>query len=239
MKNKMRWLLAVLLAMAMLAGCGSEKAEDVAGQITPTETQAAVQTETQVEEEEAVSLGRLEGGVYTNSYAGFGCTLDSSWTFYSAEELQDLPENVNEMLEGTDFADSAGSIEQITDMMAENVDLLCSMNVLYQKMDMQSRLIYAVMSEEDIADAVLAQSDSMVEAYAQMGMTVTSMEKATVTFLGEEHFVLRTEGTLQDVPFYMVQLFDYHRGSYSITTTMTSYMEDKTADMLALFYAVE
>ena len=37
----------------------------------------------------------------------------------------------------------------------------------------------------------------------------------------------------------MVQVFDYNQGSYSITLTMTSYMEDKTADMLALFYEVE
>lgn len=237
MKNKMRWLLAVLLVMTVLAGCGSEKAENVAGQITPTGTQSV---ETQAAEEETpVSLGRIEGGTYTNSYAGFGCTLDSSWTFYSAEELQELPENVGEMLKDTEFADSADSMEQITDMMAENLDMLCSMNVLYQKMDMQSRLVYAMMSEEDIVDAVLGQKDSMIAAYAQMGMDVTSMEKATVTFLGEEHVVVRTEGSVQGMTFYMVQLFDYHRGSYSITTTMTSYMEDKTADMLALFYAVE
>lgn len=237
MKNKMRWLLAVLLVMTVLAGCGSEKAENVAGQITPTGTQSV---ETQAAEEETpVSLGRIEGGTYTNSYAGFGCTLDSSWTFYSAEELQELPENVGEMLKDTEFADSVDSMEQITDMMAENLDMLCSMNVLYQKMDMQSRLVYAMMSEEDIVDAVLGQKDSMIAAYAQMGMDVTSMEKATVTFLGEEHVAVRTEGSVQGMTFYMVQLFDYHRGSYSITTTMTSYMEDKTADMLALFYAVE
>lgn len=237
MKNKMRWLLAVLLVMTVLAGCGSEKAENVAGQITPTGTQPV---ETQAAEEETpVSLGRIEGGTYTNSYAGFGCTLDSSWTFYSAEELQELPENVGEMLKDTEFADSVDSMEQITDMMAENLDMLCSMNVLYQKMDMQSRLVYAMMSEEDIVDAVLGQKDSMIAAYAQMGMDVTSMEKATVTFLGEEHVAVRTEGSVQGMTFYMVQLFDYHRGSYSITTTMTSYMEDKTADMLALFYAVE
>ena len=70
-------------------------------------------------------------------------------------------------------------------------------------------------------------------------MDVTSLEKVTVTFLGEERIALRTEGTMQDIPFYMVQVFDYNQGSYSITLTMTSYMEDKTADMLALFYEVE
>lgn len=232
MKN-MRWLLALMLVLAvMLAGCG-ESAEDVAGNVAPN------QAATEAAEEKPVSLGRMDGGVYTNSYAGFGCTLDDSWTFYSAEELQALPENVNEVLKDTEIGDAMEGVEQITDMMAENMETFSSMNLLYQKMDAQTRLVYGMMSEESIADAMLAQSDTMIAAYAQAGMDVTSLEKVTVTFLGEERIALRTEGTMQDIPFYMVQVFDYNQGSYSITLTMTSYMEDKTADMLALFYEVE
>ena len=232
MKN-MRWLLALMLVLAvMLAGCG-ESAEDVAGNVAPN------QAATEAAEENPVSLGRMDGGVYTNSYAGFGCTLDDSWTFYSAEELQALPENVNEVLKDTEIGDAMEGVEQITDMMAENMETFSSMNLLYQKMDAQTRLVYGMMSEESIADAMLAQSDTMIAAYAQAGMDVTSLEKVTVTFLGEERIALRTEGTMQDIPFYMVQVFDYNQGSYSITLTMTSYMEDKTADMLALFYEVE
>lgn len=229
MKN-MKWLLALMLVLAvLLAGCG-ETAEDVAGNVTPTEAAA---------KENPVSLGRLEGGVYTNSYAGFGCTLDSSWTFYSAEELQELPENVNEALKDTEIGDALEGVEQITDMMAENADMLCSMNVLYQKMDAQTRLVYAMMSDDAIADAMLTQSDTMIAAYAQAGMDVTSMEKVTVSFLGDDRIALRTEGTMQDIPFYMIQLFDFDQGSYSITMTFTSYLEDKTADMLELFYEVD
>jgi hypothetical protein len=232
MKN-MRWLLALMLVLAvMLAGC-AESAEDVAGNVAPN------QAATEAAEENPVSLGRMDGGVYTNSYAGFGCTLDDSWTFYSAEELQALPENVNEVLKDTEIGDAMEGVEQITDMMAENMETFSSMNLLYQKMDAQTRLVYGMMSEESIADAMLAQSDTMIAAYAQAGMDVTSLEKVTVTFLGEERIALRTEGTMQDIPFYMVQVFDYNQGSYSITLTMTSYMEDKTADMLALFYEVE
>ena len=232
MKN-MRWLLALMLVLAvMLAGC-AESAEDVAGNVAPN------QAATEAAEENPVSLGRMDGGVYTNSYAGFGCTLDDSWTFYSAEELQALPENVNEVLKDTEIGDAMEGVEQITDMMAENMETFSSMNLLYQKMDAQTRLVYGKMSEESIADAMLAQSDTMIAAYAQAGMDVTSLEKVTVTFLGEERIALRTEGTMQDIPFYMVQVFDYNQGSYSITLTMTSYMEDKTADMLALFYEVE
>ena len=78
-------------------------------------------------------MGRLEGGVYTNSYTGYGCNLDSSWTYYSAEELQDMPEAVKEAMEGSELGDSIDTLNQFTDMMAENVEALTTMNVLYQK----------------------------------------------------------------------------------------------------------
>ena len=164
MKN-MRWLLALMLVLAvMLAGC-AESAEDVAGNVAPN------QAATEAAEEKPVSLGRMDGGVYTNSYAGFGCTLDDSWTFYSAEELQALPENVNEVLKDTEIGDAMEGVEQITDMMAENMETFSSMNLLYQKMDAQTRLVYGMMSEESIADAMLAQSDTMIAAYAQPAWT--------------------------------------------------------------------
>ena len=78
----------------------------------------------------------------------------------------------------------------------------------------------------------------MVEAYAQAGMDVESMERVTVTFLGEEREALRTVGAVAGVPFYMVQIFDYHLGQYSVTLTINSYMEDKTQQTLDLFYPV-
>ena len=233
MKKTMRLLLILALAAALLAGCGAEP-ENLGGTVTPTAS-----APTEVPEEGGVSMGRMEGGVYTNEYAGFACRLSEDWIFYAAEELQDLPDNVAEVLEGSEIGDAMEGVEQITDMMAENMETFSSMNLLYQKMDAQTRLVYGMMSEESIADAMLAQSDTMIAAYAQAGMDVTSLEKVTVTFLGEERIALRTEGTMQDIPFYMVQVFDYNQGSYSITLTMTSYMEDKTADMLALFYEVE
>ena len=69
-------------------------------------------------------------------------------------------------------------------------------------------------------------------------MDVESMERITVTFLGEERAALRTVGTAADVPFYMVQIFDYHLGQYSVTLTVNSYLEDRTQQILDLFYPV-
>lgn len=243
MKKTYKWLLAALLAGTMLlTGCGGQKA--VSGKVTPNETQTAavpagtVEAPTEAAEKE-VSLGRIEGGTYTNAYAGFGCTLDSNWEFYSAEELQELPEDAQELFADTELGDATGELTQITDMKAENVNDLTTINVLYTKLDAQSRLAYAMMSEEDILDAVLEHKDTMISAYAQAGIEVSAMEKVEVDFLGEKHFAIHTSATWDGIPYYTLQVFDYHAGRYSITTTLASYLEDNTESLLSLFYKVD
>ena len=69
-------------------------------------------------------------------------------------------------------------------------------------------------------------------------MDVESMERITVTFLGEKRAALQTVGSVNGVPFYMVQIFDYHLGQYSVTLTVNSYLEDNTQQVLDLFYPV-
>lgn len=237
-------ILALLLALAlMLCACGGEsKQEDVAGNLTPVQTEAPAETEAPVEttapaQEKDVSMGILEGGTYSNPYAGFGFTLDESWTIYPAEMLQELPENVREMFEGTDYENV--ELNQFTDVMAENVDELLTMNVLYQKVSLQERLAYAVMDDSDLMDGILTQYDTLVQAYANGGINVESMEKKNVTFLGEERVALYTVATMQDVPYYILQIYDYDLGEYAIITTFGSYFEDNTESMLELFYTVE
>lgn len=230
MSKNVKWIAAVTLILALLlAGCG-ESAADVGGRMEPVETEAA---------DTPVSLGRMEGGVYTNSYAGFGCTLDSAWSIYGAEELQELPDNVAEVLKDSEIGEAMSGMEQIVDMMAENQELLSSMNVNYQKLEPDVRLAYALMTDEQIVDAVLEQSQMLIDTYTQAGMDVTLLEKTTVNFLGEERVAVRTEGSMYGADFFMIQVFNYHAGSYSVTLTLTSYIEDHTAEMLALFYPVE
>ena len=229
----MKRVLVLFLILAMLlAGCGTSAPESsVAGTVEPTAESAAPA-------ETPVTMGRLEGGSYINDYTGYACELDSNWTFYSAEELQELPDNVKELIADTEMADVIGDVPQFTDMMAENVNDMITINALYQKHTLQERLGFAMLTDAELIDGTLEQQDMMVEAYAQAGMDVESMERVTVTFLGEEREALRTVGTVAGAPFYMVQIFDYHLGQYSVTLTINSYMEDKTQQTLDLFYPV-
>ncbi len=229
-------ILFILVLSFVLAGCGGE--EPAAGQITPNTTGAAVVETTAPLEEAPASLGRLEGGTYTNTYAGYGCELDSSWVYYGAEELQELPENIQEQLAGSELGDSMEGISQITDMKAENATDLTTINVLYTKLGLEERLAYAVLSEEDIADTILSQQEALTEAYSQMGIEVLSMEKREVTFLGQPRIAVWTETNAQGIPYYILQLADYSRGQYGVTLTLASYVEDNTESLLDLFYAV-
>lgn len=235
-----RTLLPLLLVLALLlAGCGG-KEDTVSGTVTPAQDQSStVPTGTAAAPaEKDVSLGVLEGGAYTSAYAGFGCELDADWVYYGAEELQELPENVHELIENSQLGELMADASQIMDMKAENVNDLTTINVLLTKMGMQERLAYSSLSDEEVLDTILQQSDMMAEAYTQAGFEVSAMEKVTVDFLGETRWALKTSAVTQGVDYYILQVFDYRAGQFGITLTVSSYVEDRTADLLALFYPV-
>ncbi len=238
-RNWKQWVVLMLIGTLVLAGCGNAPG----GSVTPNTTQPGQQEtlppETTQPAGPSLSLGRMEGGIYTNEYVGVSVTLDEKWTFYSAEELQEIPQSVKDTLEGTELGEAMGDVVQITDMMAENEEMLCSMNVLLQKLTPQTQLAYKFMSEEDIYDLMLEQRDLLEESYAQLGMEVVSMEKRTVTFLGQERIALFTESTVEGIPRYDLQIQDYSRGSYAVTITLTSYLEDQSGWMLELFQLAE
>jgi len=184
-------------------------------------------------------MGRIEGGVYTNAYAGFGCQLDESWSFYSAEELQQLPDQVSSAVEGSDMEALMADYPQIFDLQAENANDLLAVNVVYTKVSLQERLVYAALSEEQTVDATLEQADMIIESYAQAGMEVESMEKVKLTFLGEEHYGIRTVAQSNGIPIYMLQIMDFDLGMYGVNLTATSYLEDNVQSVLDMFYPVE
>lgn len=257
MKNrKLTLALVLLLIVSMLTGCGGDKPVSDAGTqpiITEAPTTEAPTTEAPTTEaiateppateplpDNALALGVVEGNTYTNTYAGIGCDLDSTWTMYTADQLQELPAATMEMLEGTEMGDAMANVIQFTDMMAENVELLSTVNVLFQKLDMSQRIAYAKLDEKTLMEAtLLMQKDAMIEAYAQAGIIVESMEIVTVTFLGEEHHAMKTVAEMNGVPYYLLQTFDYWLGQYSVTITFASFVEDKTESLLDLFYALD
>lgn len=256
MKNrKLTLALVLLLVASMLTGCGGDEPVPVTGIEAPsieTTTAEAPTTEAPTTEPPAteppateplpdntLALGRVEGSTYTNTYAGIGCELDSGWTIYTADQLQEMPAITQEMFEGTELEAAMANVTQFTDMMAENVEQLTTVNVLFQKLDMNQRMAYAMMDEEEVLEATMLQKDVMIQAYAQGGINVDTMEIVTVTFLGQEHYALKTVAEMNGVPYYCLQTFDFWLGEYSVTITFASFLEDKTESLLDLFYPVD
>lgn len=232
MKNrKFNLILALVLVMALLTGCGGGAAE--------TEAPATEAPATEALQENSLALGVVEGNSYANTYAGIGCQLDSSWTVYPADQLQEMPSTVKDMMEGSELAEALANVTQFTDMFAENVELMCNMNVLFQKLEMNQRVAYAMMDEKAVLEATLEQKDMMIDAYAQGGINVETMEIVTVTFLGQEHYALKTVAETQGVAYYCLQVFDFWLGEYSVTITFASFIEDNTETMLELFYELD
>lgn len=236
---KKRWILALALVFALvLAGCGSGEPQggSVAAPAKPAATEAAEVPETT---ENPLSLGTMEGGTYTNEYAGFACDLDETWLFHSAEELQEMPAAAKDAMDGSKLGELMEDVPQFTDMMAENQTLLSTVNVLYTKEDGVSRLAYLALNEEQTVDMILQQKDMLFEAYTQAGINASSIEKVKVNFLGGEHWAVKTEAETQGVPYYTLQVFNYKAGSYGVTLTAASFVDDNTQAVLDLFYAVD
>lgn len=238
---KKRIFVMLMICALLLTACGSRPSEreDVGGRIeAPAATEAPAETQAEVQER-PISLGRVEGGTYINEYAGFGCDLDESWEFFSAEELQEMPALVKEAAAGSELGDALDPLNQFTDVMAENVDMMASFNVLYQKMTMEERLGNMLLSEEQMVDGVLGMKDQMIAAYAQAGILVDTMEKVTVNFAGETRTAVRTISTIEGIPYITLQLFCHQLGSHNVTLTLSSYVEDNTMELLELFYSVK
>lgn len=259
MRRKVTGLVMVLALAMAFAACGGKEADDVSGKIIPAvsdenvkddtdaapaetvkDTDVTEATEAPEETGKTTSLGRVQGGVYVNEYMGVSCTLDSDWEFYTAEELQELPQNVEELFAGTEAEDFMSGLQSITDMSAENATELTTMNIMYQKMSMQERLAFAGMSNDDVVEAmVTSQKDLLIDTYAQAGINVHEMYKKTATFCGEECDVVYMVCDVNGVAYYGIQVFDYTLGDYAVTLTVTSFVEDKTEELLGLFSKYE
>lgn len=237
----MKKLICLLLVLSLLlCGCGGNSEAPTEKEVpqTAAPTQPAEETEAP-EETRPLSLGQTEGNTYTNAYVGYACQLGEGWTLYPADVLQEIPNDVKEALEGSELGDALEGVTQITDMMAENVETLTTVNVVYTKLSLQERLAYALMDDAAIMDEILKQKDMLISSYAQAGIHATDIEAVTVTFLGQERLAMHTTATMEDVPYFILQVYDYHLGAYGVVTTFASFIEDNTESLLELFQPID
>lgn len=248
--KQFRTLTALALCVLLLAGCGGAAAPVETQAPTPqpttqatteatTEATAEAPTEAPTVEVQAELMGEYDGTTYRNGYLGIGATFGEGWTYYPVEELQQVPEIAQQMLEDADLGDqyTDAALNNITTMLCENEEYLVTVNVVYQKLSLAERLSYAVISEKDLIDGVVSMADQLAQGYAAQGILVDSMEAVEVEFLGSSRYALKTYASIEDIPYYILQIYDYKlTGAYGAVITFGSFYEDNTEALLELFF---
>ena len=233
MKGIKRILSLLLLFVLLLLPAGCKKdPDDVSGSLVP-DSQPSQESSAPAEEseDEALSIGQVNGGRYENKYFGFGCSLDSTWTYASKEQLQAQNGLTAEMFDDEALQEQLRNSNMFYDMMAATSDLSLNINVVVQNM---GQLYGSILSEDTIVQQTIK---SLPDQLASSGMSVTSCKAADVEFAGATHKAIRLTSTVQDMQVYQICVF-IKRGGYIANITFTSFTDNTTDTLLKLFYGV-
>lgn len=232
-KRLIALVLAAAMLMALLSGCGSSgKKTNIPSQTTPVQTQPVETEPVQTEpEQEADYIGFTDGDQYHNPHFGISFTAASGWYICDEAQLAELNslsadiygELLNEELNsniaegGTATIMSAGNASGSGD----NVNMVVnkSDNAL---LSLTPKLFYESM-------ATLLQ-----DQLAAIGITDSTIEVVTVSFLGEETYALLN--TLPSLGVSQLQVYQIIDG-YSCAVTATCASPEDLEQTLSRFYA--
>lgn len=242
MKKWTALLLAVVMVFTLAACTGGD---DVGGTVTNITTTAGGTTTTTTDattttttttaagtatDEKAFATGTNDGTTYENTFIGIGCTLDGDWEFSSDEDIREMNELTLEMM-GDDYAAAIQNAEIVYDMMANNLTTGDSININLENLDL---LYGSVLSEEEYVDMALP---TMQELFGGEGMEGTTIEKATFTLAGQEHYGFNVSMTMMGIEIHEAVVC-VKAGSYMACITVASSTKESVTDLLAKFYAV-
>ena len=233
MKGIKRTLSLLLLVVLLLLPAGCKKdPDDVSGSLVPdSQPSQESSASTEESEDEALSIGQVNGGRYENKYFGFGCSLDSTWTYASQEQLQAQNGLTAEMFDDEALQEQLRNSNMFYDMMAATSDLSLNINVVVQNM---GQLYGSILSEDTIVQQTIK---TLPDQLAASGMSVTSCKAADVEFAGATHKAIRLTSIVQDMQVYQICVF-IKRGGYIANITLTSFTDNTTDTLLKLFYGV-
>ena len=236
MKRYISLLLAAVMVWTM-AGCGGKAAQDdqpdTAGTVQPgvTESDAAGQVQTGTDDADDAQSS-VNGGVYTNEFAGIGCRLDEGWVFYTAEQMAELN---GALADGTDNADVKAVLADdpsIFDMYAVSTDGLMVMNVVIQNLGLVNGTAVSPQEYAEIASAEVADT---LTAYGYENVTA---QTTTADFAGTESCPAVAVTAERNGTALYEQMIYLKTGNYVYCVTLCSFKEDVTAEMAKLFYAL-
>lgn len=234
MKKTAAMLMAIWMLALMLTACGQQAPEQTGGSVKPGAAQdqsVAGQVDASQPDEEELEMGSVNGGTYTNAFAGIGCTLDETWVFYTKEQIAELNGFLTDGTSDEDMKKLMENSQSVQDMYASSTDGLMTINVVFQNMGL---LLGTTMSAQEYAELHVTQIPDAMEAY---GFEDVAASVTTAELAGEERPAIALTATIQDIPVYEL-IVCLRQGNYIYCVTLCSYTEDVTAQMAELFYAL-
>lgn len=244
-------ILSALLAVLMLASLASCSAKPERGNITNVETsgdsssnnaneadhgnitneEASGDSSSNDTAEAEYSVPTQEGNTYSSSTLGAKITVDEGWVFSTDEEIAELNNVVLDMA-GSNYADQLKNADIIYDMMAANENTGDNISINFQNMGLlfgkvitpETYINYSISSVKDMLSQVGAEN---VES---------SIEK--VEFAGKEETALFIKSEIYGVSMYQLCIAK-SCGNYMANVTITTMLEDSTADILAKFAPID
>ena len=154
-----------------------------------------------------------------------------------AKELQDLPDEVEDKLNGTLLGSAMKNVSYYMDMQATKTSgtNVYTINVVMEKLSTAQKNLYKGKNDSQCIDVTLTSKDAMIQAYEAIGMRDITMTKVDTGYLGETRTVLRTDSTLYGMPYTILQVLYFDLGEYSASITVACVGENSTAELLAMF----
>lgn len=234
MKKTATMLMAIWMLALMLTACGQQAPEQTGGSVKPGAAQdqsVTGQVDASQPDEEELEMGSVNGGTYTNAFAGIGCTLDETWVFYTKEQIAELNGFLTDGTSDEDMKKLMENSQSVQDMYASSTDGLMTINVVFQNMGL---LLGTTMSAQEYAELHVTQIPDAMAAY---GFEDVAASVTTAELAGEERPAIALTATIQDIPVYEL-IVCLRQGNYIYCVTLCSYTEDVTAQMAELFYAL-
>lgn len=234
MKKTAAMLMAIWMLALMLTACGQQAPEQTGGSVKPGAAQdqsVAGQVDASQPDEEELEMGSVNGGTYTNNFAGIGCALDETWVFYTKEQIAELNGFLTDGTSDEDMKKLMENSQSVQDMYASSTDGLMTINVVFQNMGL---LLGTTMSAQEYAELHVTQIPDAMAAY---GFEDVAASVTTAELAGEERPAIALTATIQDIPVYEL-IVCLRQGNYIYCVTLCSYTEDVTAQMAELFYAL-
>ena len=232
--KKITAMLLTLLMLLTMAACGQKEPEQTGGTVEPGATpdqSVTGQVDAAEQGGETPELGAVNGGTYTNTFAGIGCTLDETWVFYTEEQIAEINGFLTDGTSDEDMKKLMEENQSVQDMYATSTDGLMTMNVVFQNMGL---LFGTTMSAQEYAELSAQQLPDAMSTYGFENVTAAV---TTAEFAGAERPAVTLTATVQDTPMYELVIC-LKQGNYIYCVTLCSYTEDVTAQMAELFYAL-